>query len=1113
MSNDQLPSTIPCRLDANLSRLDRQQLQSGVGDRQDLQLQQIIELKPAHWSPLILRGFYYFGTDPHYLHSNSAYRFIPRQDSALIVPLPFLPQEGEPLSIVLYRRELDGRIRTGYRWRQRQYFTGRIEMHSTSAVELIDQDHQGNIINYNLRYADLTRFEFILQRYPDYQTTYDLPLDLFRYGPGRVVINLDPPAISHLPIQFTRPEIFLTRVTTLPAEPGEWMISHDGSQLTVFLSQIAHPGRVTYCHTHPAELIFSKDYTITHGTITSPPVIETAELLGISDGAPYICLSTRYLPLLSHSTTHVLVETAGQTTTWEIVNDLSQAGSTDQVCTVDLDFGLIRFGDGIHGKIPPAGSRIGVVYTTTPLIQGEIRSDDFTGREVNLFPLSTSLHQGFLYLGQALDRLQQLVLTCDREEVHPQIFGPIFCGNDFTTLTCTALDPYGEPLPDIQVEFVTTPHGSLNQLPPGMSCFQHTLGDGSAQVIFYPPGNIIRLAKTIELYNEFNQPSDVYRTINQSNDALSCDTSDLNPNYLSEALTFLLVDDDQLNPYSPYHRRGGTMVLLYHWNESTNSFQPTNPSLLGQDFILYPKSLPTPTELPSLRKFVVAIPRLVSIYCRAIDPMSGREVRSNTITLLVKAPTFQIGPYTVQLPQQETPGAAVGAATYLTIDQRGQINTSFQLMPQSQGMCASIFQAMPELPPGYGVDFGESTQILMLPDFSEMVVTVPQAFGGYHLMKFRTSDNSLLSYRLLTNVAIYQETGVFDDYDEEYDDPDTPFYWHANLALDEQGKVYGVTSDGWGRIVKMDSSTWNIEGVSVIHPASNFTDKHPTFPEGAYKGIRRLMVSHNPQYPYLWGMCGVLSWTAGASRVYLINRNTMTNPYDEDDWGHAIPPPPGMADNGTFNCNYRSIPEGLAINHANGSAYILWSTTYNLDEVFLSCYNPATQSYTNVADITEYIHLPGYNVGDLTWGSNLGYDPISNRLVVKFDATYNNTGVTMIHFFDTNFNHLKTEIVAGYTTSSTENLNSIVLPYNSKFYLSSYRYGIEQLIYEVDCAAMTVKKIFSMPWNNNNYDCDGYRIVWVTEVVPRPQGGPCSFYTVIVPAETADSLLRELTDR
>lgn len=51
-------------------------------------------------------------------------------------------------------------------------------------------------------------------------------------------------------------------------------------------------------------------------------------------------------------------------TAWTRVDDLATAGPEDTVYQLDRSGGVVRFGDGVHGAIPPAGAQLSIEYTT-----------------------------------------------------------------------------------------------------------------------------------------------------------------------------------------------------------------------------------------------------------------------------------------------------------------------------------------------------------------------------------------------------------------------------------------------------------------------------------------------------------------------------------------------------------------------------------------------------------------------------------------------------------------------------------------------------------------------------------------------------------------------------
>ena len=73
---------------------------------------------------------------------------------------------------------------------------------------------------------------------------------------------------------------------------------------------------------------------------------------------------------------------------------------------------------------------------------------------------------------------------------------------------------------------------------------------------------------------------------------------------------------------------------------------------------------------------MVAIPKITVISCEATDPLTGQAVTSNDLTVLIKAPAYQLGSYTVRQAIDDA-GASIGTATYLTGDKLGQLNMVF----------------------------------------------------------------------------------------------------------------------------------------------------------------------------------------------------------------------------------------------------------------------------------------------------------------------------------------------------------------------------------------------------------------------------------------------------
>lgn len=75
---------------------------------------------------------------------------------------------------------------------------------------------------------------------------------------------------------------------------------------------------------------------------------------------------TATAPLAEGTLSSITFDPDGTPDVWTRVDDISTAGPTDEVYEVDWKNGMIRFGDGIHGALPPASTAFEYSYSTTP---------------------------------------------------------------------------------------------------------------------------------------------------------------------------------------------------------------------------------------------------------------------------------------------------------------------------------------------------------------------------------------------------------------------------------------------------------------------------------------------------------------------------------------------------------------------------------------------------------------------------------------------------------------------------------------------------------------------------------------------------------------------------
>ena len=93
------------------------------------------------------------------------------------------------------------------------------------------------------------------------------------------------------------------------------------------------------------------------------------EILGTSDGGSSQTFTAVLAPVLDNDPTNpIVVEVDG--TEWTRVANFTGQPSSAEVYTFDAETGLVTFGDGAEGKIPPLGDEITITYTPDDNLHG-----------------------------------------------------------------------------------------------------------------------------------------------------------------------------------------------------------------------------------------------------------------------------------------------------------------------------------------------------------------------------------------------------------------------------------------------------------------------------------------------------------------------------------------------------------------------------------------------------------------------------------------------------------------------------------------------------------------------------------------------------------------------
>jgi alpha-N-arabinofuranosidase len=152
---------------------------------------------------------------------------------------------------------------------------------------------------------------------------------------------------------------------------GEWATHREANQMRLGMSP--HPYDIRYWEVGN-ELYGDWEYSWTHGPIKyalggtawqyDQPVVKEndwRDSVSRSSGQPSQVFYLRYPPVVTATQTIIVSGVA-----WTEVPDLSVAGQDDNVYEFDPQQGEIRFGDGVHGRIPPLAAPIRASYESGP---------------------------------------------------------------------------------------------------------------------------------------------------------------------------------------------------------------------------------------------------------------------------------------------------------------------------------------------------------------------------------------------------------------------------------------------------------------------------------------------------------------------------------------------------------------------------------------------------------------------------------------------------------------------------------------------------------------------------------------------------------------------------
>ena len=697
---------LPALWDASRAGLDRSLFQSGIGRGDDLKLQDISLSRfnnSDQWLPRIKHGDYFIGHKHRFLFSgDSISSTIDPADNiatgegsnptANSYNYSFGLKSFAPVTAYIYKRDrLDGSNLVKTNIRQRSNFTGKI----LNGSYLPTKDSNGNILWANV---DTFYDEFIIDRDDE-----------------RFIFNKD----------------YISRTGVIAATPDDVLtcelVGESSGQSNMSFATLAAPtsaGSVEIYVYNTIALTYERwdivsdiegNITLQTGTptgITSSTLTKTGAGWTVNEFAGNILtfattVGTKNYTIVSNTATVITIDNSSgedMVADGATINDtyriFRSINATDKVVQYDYDTGSIVFGNGVdYGIIPTVLSHIYITYEVTPKIEYEPeKADDYKVSELDINPLRLGTNRGFIFLSEADNFVHKIEISVDKESIGENVYGPVYLGGDYATISATAYNIFGQTVSNTPVTFNLTGDqlGFLNgsQVPVtvntdyrGKAFVQYNSAaslDAVSQVTstLYTSGSN-QVLELDEIVSGWTQPNDIY-TFQLINDdgfqpdyrrvvLYKNDPNAIDPNkyqsWLEHGAPNAAIDDpgytDPTTGENLYFKTGGNV--------------PIRPTSISGNRIIYGASDPIPPITGDVVGYLVSVGKLANISVYGYNDLYRSFVHGPPVSLKVQLPTHMTGAYVDPLNNyvyygfrfaDDTTASAssIGTGTFLTVN-------------------------------------------------------------------------------------------------------------------------------------------------------------------------------------------------------------------------------------------------------------------------------------------------------------------------------------------------------------------------------------------------------------------------------------------------------------
>lgn len=680
---------VPSLWDPTTGNIPKNFFQSGVGPYGALEIlgiEKVIAEDTEAWYPKIKHGTYFVHNVPYYLFSDqSVIEYLGElktEDGRSKHNLLFRPKIGVPISVFSLAEDPDTKVTIQKnRLTKKGKFTGKV----VNGVELDTEDPE-NIDNskeeFTVNINNNNEVKNWIVPVPEDETEF-------------FTFKLPKIPLKDFPVSFSRKDIFKNEKTKAAKygeevygaflfgegveNYGDYTIDYQTGEVEVRLEYSYRDlGVVSLTYEYPAVIEFNKDFTVDKGTyITDPKFsdLSTLDDIGRSSGGPFQEFRLEDFPVLDFSTQTIpdnknfkifIYDEYDNTFdgSWTRVLSLADHGPEDKVYELDYASGIVKFGNGITGKIPGKYLKILAAYKPTMQIQFEpdTSNDYWVAKTTDLNLTKQNLSSGFLYLNRKRLVPSQIVAEFASKEI--SVF-------ETTEINAKVYTQDGEIIPGVKVSFEMLNGGGRfrdNDL--------ITNPNGYVSTVYTPSSRLEDMGIKVDLFEPSStedEPGEADRTrygVKGGVPFYSLKAEEPIKGDLDEIIVFKILDDgDDFLPYNNKTREGGRLVL--HYNE-TPTPAPAKAEYVAGSIVGFYDQLPQPFDPyapnyePNLRGFYIVAKK--TIQARAYVEQEDGNVYSNIVSLTCEYSPIQKGTWTLPVPPLNYESSQINTATYIDIN-------------------------------------------------------------------------------------------------------------------------------------------------------------------------------------------------------------------------------------------------------------------------------------------------------------------------------------------------------------------------------------------------------------------------------------------------------------